>query len=112
MEAAERAAGRRGELIAPLKHENSPRKTLYREAKRLQAGSIEENAPNKARFSRVSTGTSDALAPLERSGIPLLRTWQRGAVHIQWRSDRIIADGFLDDHDQPTLRHHSGGKTQ
>ena len=46
-------------------------------------------------------GTSDALTPLERSGIPLLRTWQRGAVHFQWNSDHIIAEGFLDRHDQP-----------
>jgi hypothetical protein len=29
-------------------------------------------------------GTTDALAPLERIGIPLHRTWQRGAVHFQW----------------------------
>ncbi len=41
-------------------------------------------------------GTSDALMPLERSGIPLLRTWQRGAVHFKWRSDQIITEGFLD----------------
>jgi competence protein ComEC len=34
-------------------------------------------------------GTNDALTPLERSGIPLLRTWQRGAVHFQWRSGQI-----------------------
>jgi competence protein ComEC len=59
-----------------------------------------------------ATGTPDALAPLERSGIPLLRTWQRGAVHIEWRSDRIITDGFLDHHDERPARHLSGGKTQ
>ena len=41
-------------------------------------------------------GTTDALTPLERSGIPLLRTWQRGAVHFQWCTDRIITEGFLD----------------
>jgi competence protein ComEC len=46
-------------------------------------------------------GTGDALAPLERSGISLLRTWQRGAVHFQWRSDHIITEGFLDHCDQP-----------
>jgi competence protein ComEC len=49
-------------------------------------------------------GTSDALTPLERSGIPLLRTWQRGAVHFRWRSDRIITEGFLDQHDQTRSR--------
>jgi competence protein ComEC len=41
-------------------------------------------------------GPTDALAPLERGGIPLLRTWQHGAVHFQWRSDQIITEGFLD----------------
>jgi competence protein ComEC len=28
--------------------------------------------------------TNDALTALKRSGIPLLRTWQRGAVHFRW----------------------------
>ena len=46
-------------------------------------------------------GTNDALTPLERSGIPLLRTWQCGAVHFQWRSDRIVTEGFLDQRGQP-----------
>jgi competence protein ComEC len=55
-------------------------------------------------------GTSDALAPLERSGIPVLRTWQRGAVHFQWRSGHIITQGFLDHHDQPRARPLSRGK--
>jgi len=50
---------------------------------------------------RPAPGTTDALTPVERSGIPLLRTWQRGAVRFEWRSDRIIADGFLDQRDQP-----------
>jgi len=51
---------------------------------------------------RVPTaGTNDALTPVERSGIPLLRTWQRGAVHFQWSSDRIITEGFLDQDDRP-----------
>ena len=49
-------------------------------------------------------GTTDALTPLERSGIPLLRTWQRGAVHFQWCSDHIITEGFLDRHDRPRSR--------
>jgi len=46
-------------------------------------------------------GTTDALTPLERSGIPLLRTWQRGAVHFQWRADHIVTEGFLDYPDKP-----------
>jgi len=49
-------------------------------------------------------GTTDALTPLERSGIPLLRTWQRGAIHFEWRADRIITEGYLDRHDPPRSR--------
>ena len=49
-------------------------------------------------------GTNDALTPLERSGIPLLRTWQRGAVHFQWGPDGIITEGFLDHVDQDRSR--------
>jgi competence protein ComEC len=55
-------------------------------------------------------GTTDALAPLEQSGIPLLRTWQRGAIHLQWSSDRIITQGFLDQQDRPRSRHLPQGK--
>ena len=29
------------------------------------------------------SGTTDALTPLERGGIPLLRTWERGAIHFR-----------------------------
>jgi len=58
-----------------------------------------------------SSGTSDALMSLERSGIPLLRTWQRGAIHFQWHSDHIITEGFLDHPDQPRSRPLGGGKT-
>src|SRR6516165_9839291 len=46
-------------------------------------------------------GTTDALSPLERSGTPLLRTWQRGAVHFEWRPNHIITEGFLDQYGQP-----------
>ncbi len=46
-------------------------------------------------------GTTDALAPLERSGISLLRTWQRGAIHFRWRADHITTEGFLDHRDEP-----------
>ncbi len=41
-------------------------------------------------------GTTDALTPLERAGTPVLRTWQRGAIHFRWTPDGIIAQGFLD----------------
>ena len=47
---------------------------------------------------------SDALTPLERSGRPLLRTWQRGAVHFQWRLDQIITKEFQDQQDQRRSR--------
>ena len=42
------------------------------------------------------SGTTDALTPLARGGIPLLRTWERGAIHFRWSSDRILTRGFLD----------------
>ena len=57
-----------------------------------------------------AVGSGDALTPLERNGIPLLRTWQRGAVHPQWRSDQITTEGFVDHHDQPRSRPLSRGK--
>jgi pimeloyl-ACP methyl ester carboxylesterase len=41
-------------------------------------------------------GTTDAMTPLERSGIPLGRTWQCGAGRFRWTSDRIITQAFLD----------------
>jgi competence protein ComEC len=41
-------------------------------------------------------GTTDVLSPLERIGMPVLRTWQRGAVHYQWSDNRIVTEGFLD----------------
>ena len=44
----------------------------------------------------VRPGTPDALTPHERSGIPLLRSWRRRAIHFRWCSDRIIAEGFQD----------------
>ena len=47
------------------------------------------------------SGTADALSPLERGGTPLLRTWERGAIHFRWSSDRILTQGFLDRDDRP-----------
>ena len=47
-------------------------------------------------------GTSDALTPLERSGIPLLRTWQSGAIHFEWSDPRIVTEGFLDQRGLPS----------
>jgi hypothetical protein len=50
------AAGSRSALILPLKRGNSPRRTLWREARRQSAGSAEGNMPNTSRFIRMSTG--------------------------------------------------------
>ena len=47
------------------------------------------------------SGTTDALTPLERGGIPLLRTWERGAIHFRWSSDRILTQGFLESRRSP-----------
>ncbi len=41
-------------------------------------------------------GTTDALIPLERAGTPVLRAWQRGAIHFRWAPDGIITQGYLD----------------
>jgi hypothetical protein len=58
-----------------------------------------------------AVGTSDALTPLEWNGIALLRTWQRGAVQFDWRSDQIVAEGFLDRNDPTRSRLSQTGKT-
>ena len=42
-------------------------------------------------------GTRDALTVLNSLGIPLLRTWQRGAVRFTWTGSGIVARGFLDE---------------
>ncbi len=49
------------------------------------------------------SGTTDALTPLERGGTPLLRTWERGAIHFRWSFDRILTQGFLDREDRPQV---------
>jgi hypothetical protein len=54
--AAGRAAGGRSPLIVPSKQGNSPRRILWREARRRPAGSTEGNMPNTSRFTRMSTG--------------------------------------------------------
>ncbi|WP_240907430.1 ComEC/Rec2 family competence protein [Paludisphaera rhizosphaerae] len=42
------------------------------------------------------TGSADALTPLEARDIVLLRTWQVGAVSLQWLPTGVVARGFLD----------------
>ncbi len=41
-------------------------------------------------------GTRDALAVLDARGIPLLRTWRRGAIRLRWTPGGVVARGFLD----------------
>jgi hypothetical protein len=41
---------------------------------------------------------------------PLLHTWQRGKVHFQWHSDRIITEVYLDQRDRPRSRTQLRGK--
>src|SRR6516162_8428476 len=53
--AAGRTAGSHSALIVPLKQENSPRRILWREAKRQPADLTEGNMLNTSRFSRMST---------------------------------------------------------
>jgi hypothetical protein len=52
--AAGRAAGSRSALIVPSKQGNSPRRTLWREARRRPTGSTEGNMLNTSRFTRMS----------------------------------------------------------
>jgi competence protein ComEC len=44
-----------------------------------------------------SSTSSDALAPIERLGIPVLRTWRRGAIRIRWTDEGLSANAFLDE---------------
>lgn len=37
---------------------------------------------------------TDALAPLERQGVPVLRTWREGAVRVRWEAGGLSARGF------------------
>jgi competence protein ComEC len=41
-------------------------------------------------------GSHDALAPLAARQM-LLRTWQRGAIHLEWTEGGVVARGFRDD---------------
>ena len=44
-----------------------------------------------------SAGSRDALAALDDRGIPVLRTWRRGAIGLRWTPEGVVARGFLDD---------------
>jgi len=41
--------------------------------------------------------TSDALSLVERRGIPLLRTWRKGAIRLRWTPEGITTRGFLEE---------------
>jgi hypothetical protein len=71
--AAGRATGSRSALILPVKQGNSPRRTLWRKAKRRPADSIEGNMLNTSRFScmspqldRIASGTIADGEPVGR----------------------------------------------
>ncbi|WP_406698818.1 ComEC/Rec2 family competence protein [Singulisphaera sp. Ch08] len=44
-----------------------------------------------------AVGTHDPLEALGPRDIPLLRTWQRGAIRLRWEPDHLAARGFLDE---------------
>ncbi len=41
-------------------------------------------------------GGRDAMSPLEGRGIPVWRTWKRGAIRLEWKADGIELSGFRD----------------
>lgn len=41
-------------------------------------------------------GSRDALAFLAARGVPVLRTWERGAIRLRWEADGLQFSGFLD----------------
>jgi competence protein ComEC len=43
----------------------------------------------------VLAKSSDALASLEKRGIPLLRTWRQGSIRLTWTDDGIVTRSFL-----------------
>jgi competence protein ComEC len=51
-----------------------------------------------------SPGARDALAAVEGEGVPVLRTWSRGAVRLRWTPSGITARGFLDEPDATPTR--------
>jgi competence protein ComEC len=53
---------------------------------------VSQRAPN--------AGAKDALTPLERRGVSVLRTWQTGAVHLIWYDTGLSAVGFLEERDR------------
>jgi hypothetical protein len=64
--AAGRAAGNRSALIVPMKQGNSPRRTLWREAKRRPAGSTEGHMLNTSRFLCMSTALGQTATGTRR----------------------------------------------
>ena len=59
----------------------------------------------------VAAKAGDALAPLERRGIPLLRTWRQGSIRLQWTDDGIATRSFLDNRDDgPEMSRHENSR--
>jgi competence protein ComEC len=44
-----------------------------------------------------AAGTRDPLAAVEARGLPVLRTWQRGAIRLNWSAGGLRPRGFLDE---------------
>jgi competence protein ComEC len=59
----------------------------------------------------VAAKAGDALASLERRGVPLLRTWRRGSIRLRWTLDGITASSFLDEReDGPKISRHENSR--
>jgi competence protein ComEC len=46
---------------------------------------------------RPAPGSLDALAILEAQSLPVLRTWNKGAIRLRWTAAELAARGFLED---------------
>ncbi len=55
-----------------------------------------------------SVPANDPLAAIERMGIPILRTWRKGAIRISWTRDGVVATAFLDQNDDQRPNSRSG----
>jgi competence protein ComEC len=44
-----------------------------------------------------SSTANDALGAIERLGIPVERTWRRGAIRVSWSDGPVAVTGFLDE---------------
>ena len=60
----------------------------------------------------AASAATDALAAIERLGIPVLRTWRRGAIRVRWCDDGIVARAFRDEsQEEPADPHWVNGQS-